>query len=270
MVHRTRRDRKPAPRAPRASGDGPHHCGHFCVVQLCSPRERGWSGCLRLRRLLCRVLPARAGMVRPCWLPRSCTSRAPRASGDGPGYEGGPGCGGGCAPRASGDGPPLINAFVLTQMCSPRERGWSRRADSVADHVAVLPARAGMVLARTSGIRSKEGAPRASGDGPKPTEQKEEPQVRSDITFLTWGHTVREGGLEPPRPKTQGPKPCAYANFATRALFESVTAGVFRAPMAPPCPRFPPERRAQVRPNMRCYQRVHRSTHMESIFKEIA
>ncbi len=180
----------PRPRclcAPRASGDGPRDDTTQCGLESCSPRERGWSRTHHTERRLKRVLPARAGMVpsRPGVYPGS--TRAPRASGDGPsnglsgivnsecsprergwsgfarlgvvGVQG--------APRASGDGPvaPVRGDWLGT--CSPRERGWSRLRDLGYQQITVLPARAGMVPSFSTSPSAGHRAPRASGDGPE-------------------------------------------------------------------------------------------------------
>ena len=133
--------------APRASGDGPGYGFNGRWLQLCSPRERGWSRGGSRRRTRRGVLPARAGMVRP----------RPAAARSGWG-----------APRASGDGPADQVAALLKQSCSPRERGWSLAQRVVARDGGVLPARAGMVPHRQLAIEVADGAPRASGDGPRP------------------------------------------------------------------------------------------------------
>ena len=98
-----------ARRAPRASGDGPSQPGMAGRMWGCSPRERGWSLLDSAHRLIADVLPARAGMV-----PRRPTQVV---AGHG-------------APRASGDGPYSELVQLSPDMCSPRERGWSRLTTS--------------------------------------------------------------------------------------------------------------------------------------------
>ena len=197
-----------APRAPRASGDGPAARFIHRQVLECSPRERGWSlGGLMLRWVEV-VLPARAGMVPARTLALRPSRRAPRASGDGPATpgrdlvpalcspreRGWSRCGrpgvdlGGVlparagmvprtrrrrgfamrAPRASGDGPGAQPIDITEHLCSPRERGWSVGEGVVDRGGHVLPARAGMVPSRPSASRCPTRAPRASGDGPPP------------------------------------------------------------------------------------------------------
>ncbi len=69
-------------------------------------------------------------------------------------------------PRASGDGPSGPVLPDREPPCSPRERGWTAVALTVATSQAVFPARAGMDR-RPPGRRCMAyGVPRASGDGP--------------------------------------------------------------------------------------------------------
>ncbi len=93
-----------------------------------------------------RVLPSRAGMVRVHLLGCGHVLRAP---------------------RASGDGPPRRLVCLRSGVCSPRERGWSQTGLPTDLHVAVLPARAGMVPAAGPRRPRRSRAPRASGDGPR-------------------------------------------------------------------------------------------------------
>ncbi len=206
MAPRGPRSRRCPRCAPRASGDGPSHPRQHHRRTRCSPRERGWPPIRAQRRHRRPVLPARAGMApseRPGLRP---SSRAPRASGDGPvdalaalrkmrcsprerGWPPGPvrpparprvlPARAGMAPlprrvrqlpfrapRASGDGPRSRSASTTSAMCSPRERGWPLLVDPGVLLDLVLPARAGMALNLPSSTLGRTRAPRASGDGP--------------------------------------------------------------------------------------------------------
>ncbi len=185
-------------RAPRARGDGPQPGRFKALFLVCSPRTRGWSThtqCSpRTRGWSCVcVLPAHAGMVpgrralhglRGVALLRP---GAPRARGDGPGERNREwrsllvlpahagmvptlslmGGGSVSAPRARGDGPGDASVAALGIRCSPRTRGWSRRACPGCRSPRVLPAHAGMVPRSTAWTRTRGGAPRARGDGPR-------------------------------------------------------------------------------------------------------
>ncbi len=74
----------PRHRAPRASGDGPPERAFFHACRTRSPRERGWPEEVRRGGLGGLVLPARAGMAPRASHATSTSTRAPRASGDGP------------------------------------------------------------------------------------------------------------------------------------------------------------------------------------------
>src|SRR5690606_38569719 len=104
VVRPGRRGRCWNARSPRASGGGPTWSAWEVLERAFSPRERGWSDLVGVGGAGTRVLPARAGVVRPgrrgrCWSARS--------------------------PRASGGGPTWSAWEVLERAFSPRERGWS-------------------------------------------------------------------------------------------------------------------------------------------------
>ena len=63
MVPARRRCGTRTGRAPRASGDGPNRWAAELTIEVCSPRERGWSLPAHLVERDRQVLPARAGMV---------------------------------------------------------------------------------------------------------------------------------------------------------------------------------------------------------------
>ena len=73
--------------------------------------------------------------------------------------------------------------------------------------------------------------PRATRIGPKLLRARVGDPTITDATLAREcaGLTVREGGLEPPRPKTLEPKSSASANSATRARAHDTAA----APTAP-------------------------------------
>ncbi len=132
----------------------------------CSPRERGWSDVPPFATFTVWVFPARAGMVPTPALTPTPKAGVPRASGDGPQRLRSPVIRDGCSPRERGWSRPGGGSAPWRGPCSPRERGWSllRR-----DHVRpphVFPARAGMVRPPPTGMPSRAGVPRASGDGP--------------------------------------------------------------------------------------------------------
>ncbi len=145
MVRTARAGGRTRSRVPRASGDGPTTSSKPSKADPCSPRERGWSATGGPRRPGATVFPARAGMV-----PSGSPSRRTWTR----------------VPRASGDGPVRWSAELTTRECSPRERGWSQRADVVAERDLVFPARAGMVPNDRTRERTSGSVPRASGDGP--------------------------------------------------------------------------------------------------------
>ncbi len=69
-------------------------------------------------------------------------------------------------PRASGDGPAAQARALADELCSPRERGWSRGEARGDGGHPVFPARAGMVPPDSPSQPLEESVPRASGDGP--------------------------------------------------------------------------------------------------------
>ncbi len=131
--------------APRARGDGPQWRLSSGRFHSCSPRPRGWSPQHRLRLRLGLLLPAPAGMVhreKP-WHTRHRT-----------------------APRARGDGPSAAISVAISDVCSPRPRGWSRQPSGAPTCPGLLPAPAGMVPLAYGGAAGFLAAPRARGDGP--------------------------------------------------------------------------------------------------------
>ena len=112
---------------------------------VCSPRTRGWSPALHVRRVSTRVLPAHAGMVPTSRSYGVCRSRAP---------------------RARGDGPFKADVHKWTGACSPRTRGWPRPAPAMCRPGSVLPAHAGMAPRDDVAPTLHASAPRARGDGP--------------------------------------------------------------------------------------------------------
>ena len=137
---------RPVVGAPRASGGGPSGFARTRCTTWCSPRERGWSQAGQPAPTSARVLPARAGVV-----PRPRRAPQPRTR----------------APRASGGGPGLVRAWHVYPGCSPRERGWSQLAPRFGLGRCVLPARAGVVRLRLRVLTHDHRAPRASGGGPR-------------------------------------------------------------------------------------------------------
>ncbi len=205
MVPAGARPPRPAAGAPRARGDGPPGARPDGEPRGCSPRTRGWSQPGQRGVVVVAVLPAHAGMVPQGDRPRRTLRGAPRARGDGPPHGRAGPAPGRCsprtrgwsrwltgrashsavlpahagmvltvpsddftvsgAPRARGDGPALTRAFTHVQGCSPRTRGWSRRARRVPARTGA-PAHAGMVPGVIRPAGAGGGAPRARGDGP--------------------------------------------------------------------------------------------------------
>ncbi len=91
------------------------------------------------------LLPARAGMV---------PSAAAEAHGPW------------AAPRTRGDGPDRCGERGQEPVCSPHARGWSPVAPGATPSGSLLPARAGMVPARSASATWRVAAPRTRGDGP--------------------------------------------------------------------------------------------------------
>ncbi len=185
---RPRRTRTP-PGAPRACGDGPRRREHGNTVPGCSPRMRGWSRPGPDPQPRLGVLPAHAGMV-PCSSRQAAmTACAPRACGDGPpplpinpaatdvlpAHAGmvpqgpGPRRRRSRAPRVCGDGPATGHHPLSRWSCSPRMRGWSHDHTRLLFSSIVLPAHAGMVPDVDDFHLRVDGAPRACGDGPRPS-----------------------------------------------------------------------------------------------------
>ena len=71
---------------PRACGDGPEVKAVVNLMDVFSPRMRGWTALLRLEMTLASVFPAHAGMDRIPHAPAIVNSSFPRACGDGPMY----------------------------------------------------------------------------------------------------------------------------------------------------------------------------------------
>ncbi len=134
-----------APRAPRASGDGPPRSSAWPRAVGCSPRERG-----------CPPPGTPTGTV---------AASAPRASGDGPQFVDDALIYTSCSPRERG-WPRERRATRRVPDGSPRERGWPRPPRHPRAATTVLPARAGMARSATPRRHPHDGAPRASGDGP--------------------------------------------------------------------------------------------------------
>ena len=135
----------PRVRGPRASGGGPDAVRWRREYARWSPRERGWTLRSAGQWDAQAVVPARAG-VDPA---RSgCTAT----------------CTGG--PRASGGGPPAVSYPAASSRWSPRERGWTASPTSTPCPEAVVPARAGVDLARAPPDDPSTCGPRASGGGP--------------------------------------------------------------------------------------------------------
>ena len=73
-------------------------------------------------------------------------------------------------PRASGDGPSKWQKRSNAAKFPPRERGWSLEGSARLAGACVSPARAGMVPTQQLDELVKRRFPRASGDGPRPSE----------------------------------------------------------------------------------------------------
>ena len=200
-------------RLPRARGDGPYIAGDTDIAQKSPPRPRGWTLSMKPPEPLSEVSPAPAGMDPTKCSPCHTRARLPRARGDGPSWSGryipiipspprprgwthlpgermmripvSPAPAGmdpgvqahpvlvDGLPRARGDGPSGI-AFLSQEVSSPpRPRGWTRPAVDREERLQVSPAPAGMDPSRLWRFRSRQGLPRARGDGPsRPSAQR--------------------------------------------------------------------------------------------------
>ena len=132
-------------RLPRASGDGPVVYVFKQIGNEVAPRERGWTSKPASVKTYAIGCPARAGMDPVVML---VGFRPPRL------------------PRASGDGPTFNGRFFGRTEVAPRERGWTRIALGERDAHEGCPARAGMDPFAFRLSASLKGLPRASGDGP--------------------------------------------------------------------------------------------------------
>ncbi len=153
------------PGALRASGGGPWAGGISDTLALCSPRERRWAVLAVGAVMVIAVLSARAEVGRSTRTRSTARSCALRASGGGPGREGGGRCGHGCSPRerrwAASLGVRLLTDLVL----SARAR-WA--ADQGTRHRPghVLSARAEVGRRPPRASSRSWSALRASGGGP--------------------------------------------------------------------------------------------------------
>ena len=132
-------------RGPRASGGGPFANGRVQQMIVWSPRERGWTDFERTYSYSGNVVPARAGVDHV----QAHLTRARI-----------------CGPRASGGGPAAYPTTPTIPAWSPRERGWTQRADLLGAVAKVVPARAGVDPWVVCVGRRRISGPRASGGGP--------------------------------------------------------------------------------------------------------
>ena len=193
-------------RLPRARGDGPAGGGHVRSPVAASPRPRGWTRRVHVRRLESRGFPAPAGMDPSHRIRTRTREWLPRARGDGPEDEQGelqtltasprprgwtavtraklapevgfpapagmdppvrcPGRRRRRLPRARGDGPGRTDARGCLLQASPRPRGWTPRRPGRKVRVVGFPAPAGMDPAGASRETDPPRLPRARGDGP--------------------------------------------------------------------------------------------------------
>ena len=110
---------------PRARGDVPIKATGATLRDLFSPRTRGCSAKIEVRKNDVRVFPAHAGMFRVF----SVWSSVARSF-----------------PRARGDVPLRIGLHYTTHGFSPRTRGCSDLQQAMHEGVDVFPAHAGMFL----------------------------------------------------------------------------------------------------------------------------
>ena len=206
----------PPLRLPRACGDGPGRRSASTRSPAASPRLRGWTLWCWGDSLEEVGFPAPAAMDPPCSRRRSRPGRLPRACGDGPAIR--PGC-------------------RLTQMASPRLRGWTFHRPGRHPRRRGFPAPAGMDRCRRRPKPWPPRLPRACGDGPEagpvkgrkpalPRACGDGPPRRSSCARKSWASprlrgwtrrpaTARRGGAGFPAPAGMDPlRPSA----TTRAM----------------------------------------------------
>ena len=110
-------------RLPRARGDGPAFARLVTIPIRASPRSRGWTQRVHLRRGIHRGFPALAGMDRARRSGRYAAA---------------------WLPRARGDGPVPVDARRGRLRASPRSRGWTVTTGVMAGRDHGFPALAGM------------------------------------------------------------------------------------------------------------------------------
>jgi hypothetical protein len=169
------RDRSRRLCLPRTRGGGPLGPAALTAGLASSPHARGWSRINPQIHAWLPVFPARAGVV-----PRAHCLRPGHAR----------------LPRTRGGGPEGTSTPLSPRSSSPHARGWSLRAGRAVSGAGVFPARAGVVLSRTTCGRLCLSLPRTRGGGPVPS-QVSTPNTSSSVNGTRILTTSRHVNLDP-------------------------------------------------------------------------
>ena len=170
-------------RRPRASGGHPTSDGSDRTLTTSSPRERGSSRRRASSSGRWRVVPARAGVIRPQVRPGARQEGRPRASGG--------------HPRGVGRG-------RCGNRSSPRERGSSCCWVTRPRGSAVVPARAGVIRHTRPHWPVPRRRPRASGGHPRDGRSSGRPPKSSPRERGSSGRRPRHGRLRQVVPARAG------------------------------------------------------------------
>ena len=130
---------------PRAGGGQPDRASAVSRSTWSSPRRRGSAAALRAPGVLEGVLPAQAGVSRPCTSTSTGASSPPRAGG----------------------GQPEFRSRVPSEVASsPRRRGSAGQDGGLGHCWSVLPAQAGVSRRSRRGAALRRRPPRAGGGQP--------------------------------------------------------------------------------------------------------
>ena len=130
---------------PRPRGGGPMLMAESSAHFSSSPPTRGWSLRWAAAQLICRVVPAHAGVVLVVAVTPSGTTGRPRPRGGGPAR------------------PPARSHSALS---SPPTRGWSSGGRPETGRCRVVPAHAGVVPHGPCPSSTRPSRPRPRGGGP--------------------------------------------------------------------------------------------------------